>query len=487
MRHWASGILAFTTAAAVLVMEIIAFRMLAPYVGVTLQTTTAIISIVLGGIAGGAWLGGRLADRFDARRLLGPIIIVGGGLVMASLGIVRSVGPLVGHGGALPALTLAGFAFFAPATVLSMTSPMLVKLALSDLASAGGHVGRISALGTAGAIFGSLVSGFLLVSTTTSTTILMGTGVFLVLLGLVVWVTMPPRDTRFLGGAFLMAWLLGLFAVVARGPCDLETAYFCARSIPDPYRASGRTLVLDDKAHSYVDLQDPLHLRFPYIGALAAMVDVQQPATSPMRVLHIGGGGFTLPRYVRATRPGSDNLVIERDPELVRFAEANLALTLGDGLRVLSDDARILVRAQQPKEWDLVIGDAFGGEAVPWHLATREFAQDIADRLVPGGAYLLNVIDNPSRRFIRAEARTVMSVFAHVALASSQDAFDGMMRANFVVMASHRPLALDALRRQLAEHRTNYQIMEGTDLERWVGNPDVLTDEFAPVDRLLGS
>ena len=487
MRPSASGILAFTTSGAVLVMEIIAFRLLAPYVGVTLQTTTAIISIVLAGIAGGAWLGGRVADRCDARRLLGPIIILGGGLVMASLAIVRSLGPMVGHGGAAPALTVAGLAFFAPAAVLSMVAPILVKLALSDLSSAGSHVGRISALGTAGAIVGSFLSGFLLVSTTTSTSILMGTGLFVVLLGLVVWFKLPPRDTRLFCGAFLAAWMLGLFASVENGPCDLETAYFCARSVPDPYRESGRTLYLDDKPHSYVDLQDPMYIRFPYIGALAAAADAHKPPGHPVRALHIGGGGFSLPRYLRATRPGSDNLVIERNPELVKFAQANLALRLGDGLRVLSDDARVLIRQQEPHWWDIVIGDAFGGEAVPWHIATREFTQEIADRLIPDGVYLLNVIDHPPRRFVRAQVKTVKTVFPHVVVASSQDAIDGKLRANFVVMASTRPLDLEAVRKNLATHRTNYMILEGSELDAWVGDPEVLTDDFAPVDRLLGS
>ena len=57
--------LVFAASAAVLVLEILGIRLLAPYVGLTLETTTAIIGTVLAGIAAGAALGGRAADRLD--------------------------------------------------------------------------------------------------------------------------------------------------------------------------------------------------------------------------------------------------------------------------------------------------------------------------------------------------------------------------------------------------------------------------------------
>ena len=156
------------TAGSVLVMEIVASRLLAPYVGVTLQTYTAIIGVVLAGISGGTWLGGRIADRFDPGWLLGPVLIAGGALVMASSPALHLVATVSGDSGAAGAVLLAGAAFLLPAAVLSMVSPILVKLSLRDLEHTGREVGRISALGTAGAIVGTFVSGFLLVATLAS-------------------------------------------------------------------------------------------------------------------------------------------------------------------------------------------------------------------------------------------------------------------------------------------------------------------------------
>src|SRR5918999_1665269 len=92
MPTWLAGAVVFFTSGSVLVLEILAGRLLAPYVGVRLETYTAVIGTVLAGIAVGTWLGGRLADRVDPRWTLGPLIAAGGGLAMLSLPVVRAGG-----------------------------------------------------------------------------------------------------------------------------------------------------------------------------------------------------------------------------------------------------------------------------------------------------------------------------------------------------------------------------------------------------------
>ena len=84
--------LTFVAAASVLVLEIAAGRLLAPYVGVSLTTYTGIIGAILAGIALGAWLGGRAADAFGPGALLGPTFMLGGLAAIASVPIVGWVG-----------------------------------------------------------------------------------------------------------------------------------------------------------------------------------------------------------------------------------------------------------------------------------------------------------------------------------------------------------------------------------------------------------
>ncbi len=274
--------------------------------------------------------------------------------------------------------------------------------------------------------------------------------------------------------------------VAAPNPCDIETAYHCARVEVDPDRPSGRLLRLNSARHSYVDLADPRYLKFAYAQWLGAVVDSFVTGGSPVRVLHIGGGGFTMPRYVAATRPASFNRVLELDGELVALDRAELGVTPGPDLDIVVDDARMSLARQPDQDFDLVIGDAFGHLAVPWHLTTKEFLSDVQRVLVPGGMYALNVIDYPPNRLIRAELATVAAVFAHVAVVAPEEALAGRGRgSNFLVLASDQPLPLAQVRPLIAAVAEPAIVLDGPELTAFVGDARVLTDDYAPVDQLL--
>lgn len=164
---WFAIVLVAGTSAAVLVLEILAGRLLAPYVGVSLETFTGIIGTILAGIAVGAWAGGALADHVDPRRLLPVLLVLGGALAIATIPIVRVLGEGSGSGGGIQILVLTAFGFLPSASVLSAVPPAVVKLQLRDLAATGSIVGRLSAWSTAGALFGTFFTGFVLVSAST--------------------------------------------------------------------------------------------------------------------------------------------------------------------------------------------------------------------------------------------------------------------------------------------------------------------------------
>src|SRR4029453_5391584 len=150
--------LVFFASGAVLVLEIVALRLVGPYVGVTLQVSSSVIGIALAAIAYGTWLGGRLADRYDPRSLLAPALLLGAIGTAITLPLVR-FGGAIPPGGAAPAvLMLAALAVFLPAFLLSAISPMVVKLQLSDLDRTGSVVGRLSSVGTLGAITATLAT-----------------------------------------------------------------------------------------------------------------------------------------------------------------------------------------------------------------------------------------------------------------------------------------------------------------------------------------
>jgi nitrate/nitrite transporter NarK len=188
MSNKLAGLLVFLNSFVVLVLEIVAGRLLAPYVGVTLETFSTIIGVVLAGIAAGTWAGGRLADRVSPRRLLGPLMVVGGLLTFLVIPVIRLIGPNIGSGSLVGLMFLTFVALWIPAASLSAVSPTVVKLQLQDLASTGEVVGRLSAMGTAGALAGSFSTGFLFVATLASTTIVILCGAIVTLAGLATWV-----------------------------------------------------------------------------------------------------------------------------------------------------------------------------------------------------------------------------------------------------------------------------------------------------------
>jgi spermidine synthase len=272
-------------------------------------------------------------------------------------------------------------------------------------------------------------------------------------------------------------------AVVAPDPCDVETAYHCARVVVDEARPTGRTLLLNGARHSYVDLANPRHLEFEYSRWIAAVTDALPPG--PIQALHLGGGGFTLPRYVTATRPGSGNTVLELDGGLVELDRRRLGVREGPDLSIWIGDARVGLGDRPDASADLVVGDAFGHLVVPWHLATRELTAEVRRVLRPGGVYALNMIDYPPLRFGRAEVATVAAVFPHVALAAPPEALANREGANFVVFASESPLPLDALRNRFATETAPVALISGPELSRFTEGARVLTDDYAPVDQLL--
>jgi len=479
----AAAALVFLASGAVLVLEIVSLRLVAPYVGLTLETNTAVIGVALAAIATGAWLGGRFADLVPPARLLGPLTLGGGALVLAVGPLVRWTGELIRGGDPSAVILIAGVAVFVPAALLAAVTPVVVKLRLATLAETGTVVGRLSGVGTLGAIAATFATGFVLVAMVPTTVILLALGGLLVLVGAVL--TIRLRGVRSAAGPLVLALLAAGATLSAPNPCDVETAYHCARVSADPSRSTGRLLQLDTLRHSYVDLNDPTHLEFAYIRGMAAAVDAFRPAGRPVRALHVGGGGLTMPRYLAATRPGTESLVLEIDAGVLDVDADQLGFRPGGGISTRVVDGRIGVAEEPTGGRDLVIGDAFGGIAVPWHLTTRELVADVRRVLADDGLYAVNIIDHPPLAFVRAEVATIAAAFDHVALIARPDALAGREGGNFVVLASDRPLPDDAIRTGLLERGGELQLAAGSSAARFAGDARILTDDFAPVDQLL--
>lgn len=210
-----------------------------------------------------------------------------------------------------------------------------------------------------------------------------------------------------------------------------------------------------------------------------------------MRALFIGGGGYSLPRFLEVWFRDSEIEVIEIDPVVTDVAFTELGLDPETRIRTYNQDARMKVLDLEPGSYNLIVGDAFNDVSVPYHLATRNFNEDVRELLAPDGVYTVNIVDNLWHgRFLRAFVSTLGETFEHVAVVGTAQTWELDGRSTSVVIASNEPitrpdLRLGAIRYGRTEPRG--YLMPDDVFERWMeGRPRVvLTDDFAPVDQML--
>ncbi len=159
-----------------------------------------------------------------------------------------------------------------------------------------------------------------------------------------------------------------------------------------------------------------------------------------------------------------------------------LGLVPGAWLTTITGDARTGIRRTNEDAFDVVVGDAYSGRSVPWHLTTREFVSDIHARLREGGVYVINVIDYPPSRFARAELSTIAAVFEHVAVIAPASYLAGERGGNIILAGSDVPF--DPAEIASGVSRGEVVAVDGEALS-WADDAMVLTDSFAPTDQLL--
>jgi len=487
-------IIVFTASASTLVIEIVAGRILAPDIGVSLYTWTSIIGVVLAGISIGNYLGGLTADRFPQQRTLGLILLAGG---LSSLAVLPLVGVASNVFENLPLVArivfLTATLFFLPSLILGMVTPVVIKLRLRDLASTGNVVGKIYAVSNAGAIFGTFVTGFVLIQRVGTRSTLIIVAVVLVAMALAFGDLWQARMSSVAPvGLFLV--LVGF--TYANGDleseCLRESSYFCIRvsdAIEDGRAV--KVLELNEMVHSYVVLDDPTVLINGYQQVLADLATVIGERDGGFRTLFLGGGGYTLPKYLEVVYPQSAIEVIEIDPEVTQVAFDFLGLRPDTRISIQHADARMAVPQRTPGQYDLIIGDTFNSASVPYHLTTLEFNEQIQELLTEDGIYAVNVVDKlQSGDFLRAFANTLGETFPYVYVLRDDGDWEDDSRSTHVLAASLRPLSpadFDEANLRAGRGASVSNFMPPDTFEVWLdsGKDILLTDDYAPVDNML--
>ncbi|MFD3622068.1 spermidine synthase [Streptomyces sp. NPDC058676] len=252
-----------------------------------------------------------------------------------------------------------------------------------------------------------------------------------------------------------------------------------AELIPDRDRARAWTLLVDGAPQSHVDLDDPAYLSFEYQRRLGHVIDLAAPPGKPVHAVHLGGGAFTLARYVAATRPRSTQQVVERDAALVQLVRRELPLDAGARIRVRSLDAREGL-AKVPDGWaDLVIADVFSGARTPAHLTSTEFLDEVRRALKPGGCYAANLADGPPLTHLRGQIATAAARFPELALVADPTVLRGKRFGNAVLVAGDHPLPVTELTRRAASDPHPGRVEHGRSLTDFTGGAVPVTDAAA--------
>jgi spermidine synthase len=252
-----------------------------------------------------------------------------------------------------------------------------------------------------------------------------------------------------------------------------------AELLGDADREGSWMLLVNDTPQSHVDLEDPTHLEFEYVRRMGHVIDLAAEEGRPLDVVHLGGGGLTLPRYVATTRPGSRQRVVELDEPLTQLVRTHLPLPRGARIRVRTGDAREGLAALAPDSADVVLTDVFAGARTPAHLTTVEFQAEVRRVLRPTGVCAANVADGPPLRFARGQVATLRAVFPQVCLLAEPGTLRGRRFGNLVAVASGLPLPLAALTRRCAADPMPSRVVDGAELERFAGTAQPVHDADA--------
>jgi spermidine synthase len=527
-----ANIVVFIASFCTLVIELVAGRIMAPYVGVSLYTWTSIIGVVLAGISIGAYLGGLIADRYPRSSTLGWLLFLSGVGAFC-------ISPLTNLIGAaqfqttlmMRILLITSFVFFIPSCLLGMISPVVVKLTLNNLSKTGNVVGKIYAFSTLGSILGTFATGFFLISWMGTRHILLSMGIILILSGVIFGGFFNRKKALalliLLLASIIILPVLGWYGYAAIYPNELpvsaspiqtlkalyeyafeppideetyffrESNYYTIKLKRNHTRSGGallESLVLDHLVHSYTDLNDPLYLEYEYLQIYEEMVRWRAEKRKSLKALFVGGGGYTFPRMMEARYPKSEIDVVEIDPEITRVVQDYLGIPKDTKIRSINQDARwFVMNYKEEGTYDLVFGDAFNDLSIPYHLTTKEFALQLKRLLKPDGLLLANVIDSFKKgAFMPSYIRTLEEVFGkgNVHLMTLTSDYDHIGISTFVVVASSQKLDMDDFVRvvkgketkEMTSHAMPQERLQQYLKERY---SVVLTDDHVPVDNLI--
>jgi spermidine synthase len=397
-----------------LATEIAASRLLAPYFGNSTIVWANVIGLILASLSLGYWLGGRLADRRPSPRALGAVVVAAACLIAVVPFVARPLLDLsvegldrVSAGAAIGSFFGVLVLFVPPVVLLGMVAPFAIRLALTDLESAGTVAGRLYAVSTVGSLLGTFLSALVLIPAIgTQRTLLAGAA----LIGVGGALLLGRRWLVLAVGIGALLWIPpGAVKAQAGLLYEDESRYQFIQVVE---RDGVRRLYLDEGLATHSVWRKDEVLTGGVWDTYLAVPDLL--GRPPRRVAMLGNAAGTAARAFQRYYPFARVDGVELDPAVSETGRRFFELERISNLEVHDMDARAYLR-QTDRRYDLIIVDAYRPPYVPFYLATKEFFELVHDRLYPGGIVALNVATTPDdHRLAENIGGTLASVMPRV-------------------------------------------------------------------------
>ena len=475
----------FLTGAAVMVIELLGTRLIAPFYGASLYVWTSVISVTLIALALGYFVGGHWADRAQ-KTGLALIIAVSGLLTLVipwiTTPILLATDPL----GLRMGTFVSTLILFTPSLfMLGMIGPFAVKLATSSLAAVGTSAGSIYAVSTVGSVIGTLFLGFYLFPQVGSREIFMGLGIALLILALGVayferkrlklTIALPPVVLLAVVGMILLPYVADAGDGFSNDDTyhtqfEQESLYGWVRVIDNPAE-NYRFLTVDASTIGAASLSHGENvLTYQKIVNL-----IPSLAPNMKRALLVGQGAGHMAMTLKDHGIITDTLEI--DPAVAQAARDYFDFTATG--KTIIGDARYEIR-QLKDTYDLIILDVFTGGSEPVHLLTVETMTQLRSLLSNQGILALNFVaflDNGNDAALASVAKTLAQVFPHqqVFISEPDDALN-----DFIFIASNHAISIET--ETLGHEKSHWLKQRQVTLNQSMGT--LLTDNLNPLEQL---
>lgn len=500
MRKYILETIVFVCGAAVMILELIGSRVLAPYLGTSIFVWTSLIGIILGSLSLGYFWGGRIADKHPSYRIFSSIIFFAGvwiGLIVffkeILLEIIQQQIVDIRIGSIIAVIIL----FALPSILLGMVSPFAIRLKIKDIKDSGKTAGNLYAISTVGSIAGTFLAGFLLISYLGNAKILFLVGLTLIFVSFVSYIRGISKLR------FVIFLILILSAFLYKPLPRIESAEIIA-DVDSQYNRiwvyekneplTGRRIRYMTISHAYhkvtdtvifVDSDDSAN-SYTYFYRLDKFFN-----SNIKKALVLGGGGGSITKDFLKRFPQGDLDVVEIDPMVTQLAQKYFNLEDSPRFRVFNEDGRIFIN-RVDNRYDAIYIDVFKSFfSLPYQLTTLEAVQEIYRLLNDNGVVLVNIlsaIEGNKGKFLRAEYLTYQQVFPQVLLfpVSSLNPETVQSIMLIAVKSDENDYKQEILNPKIEMHLDDlYKYLSHLYRERIKSDMPILTDEYAPVDNYI--